>query len=314
MTSLKDSQQKTFANEKILADTIYTHVPNVFPKELIKLISSYAIVPQLYSFEVRGNELCLFEHPKCGLLLLMYYGVGIEIYSENDNWKRITIMIMPDANHYLCRGVVWNEKLLITDLDMNCIHCIDVTEEPDKWSLEKSFGSTGCSDDQFREPASIVICDNLCFVHDSRNKRIQCFILTLDNGLCSFHYHRSIRIPGSISEIIRTDCTTLVISCPGKLKIIDTTDMLFKEIKTVKKTKTGSNSDYLVSENCLYSLCKNIITIVDKNTLKIIKGVEIQAAEIFEDDLELVFASKTSLFIRVLEGYLMLVIHKAELL
>lgn len=309
---MEQARVKTRENEKKLADKINEALPDLFPKELRLLLSSYAIVPQTYSFEIRGHHINTFEHDKLGLLSMWFYGRGVEFYSENQNWKRVHTMMINEI--YTPHGQTWNNKLLLTNSNRQCIDIFDIKDnDPKHWHLENSFGSFYSNEniDKFYRPGDVVICGNLCYILDFIDFRVQCYFVSLKNEKCTFQFFKSIKLytHHNVYEGLTAIPDHLIIGESCQISIVNIKN---DQIKTIDIS--WLIDDYITADQMLYSLQDDIIVTLDLQTNKIVKRNQIKYDKrILGSNDMLSFVTKDSIFIQLLDSGLILVVHKSAL-
>jgi hypothetical protein len=202
----RDEQTANKANQKNHS-AVYTIVNQfIFCKDISHLISLYLVIPASYYINLQGfQSLTFFKHASYGNLCFGLKAIDktIHVLSKDNNWsflRKICVNSYNIGNRH--SFAIWGNYILLTDSLHHCIRYIDVSQNDfSHWNCMHLIGSSGFGDHNFFYPLAIAVVNDRCLVADYENFRVQCFLLSLQNGKCHITFQTSIAMGSCVLNV-----------------------------------------------------------------------------------------------------------------
>jgi hypothetical protein len=250
----------------------------IFCKDISHLIALYLVIPASYSLPLEGfDQLTFLKHETHGNLCFTtnLSDMTIHVFSKDNNWSFMRKINVTDSNNVNNRHsfAIWGNNILLTDYLHHCIRCIDISNEDfSQWKCVHLIGSHGLGEYQFKVPVSIVVVNNRCLVNDQKNFRIQCFLLSLQNGKChltfqtfigTHYYVTSLHVDTTNDQIYAIMHTHYDFY---EIYLVDNQDRLNCIRKARQSGRTQSDLPQIIYDNTIYIPHATDIDTIDLQT------------------------------------------------
>jgi hypothetical protein len=278
-----ENRMENKTENKPLIEALTNSIILHFPKDLCKLIVSYAHFPKRFSFPLFNKQdnmarILVFQHKSLGDLCLISSLAGtIYVYAASRNWHPIHTFHSPHGSIY--RGMAaWYDTLLFTDIGKNCIHVINIKSQ-NEWTVSNSFYGP----EVMLFPSDIAVTGNRCFIVDQGKSRVQCYFLSLFGTggyyFCYFTFQASLNVPQSLLFGISINKQMAFVSLQDS-QILAIDNKSNQSLGIFTKIADGSHQCHTVTDKILFTVHFNYLSAFEIKTGKLLKRVNFRYGEL----------------------------------